>query len=334
MRKITVKKGGFDVSVVSLGTLSMGGDEVWGPSEEAESIRTIHQAMDMGITLFDTAAFYGFGRSETILGKAVGRRRNEVFISTKCGLDWDTGEGSPFTVRNGHQVTTNLSAKGVRRSLENSLRRLSMDYVDICFTHRQSVPPAFTPIEETMTTLMQLKEEGKLRCIGVSNVTLEQLREYMKWGQVDIVQEYFSMLNPTCLDALNETCLADGIIFQCYSVFERGLLTGAYTMDSKVTPGDPRNEWSQWYQLAKRQKVIDLIASWELFCRKYRCAQSALTVAWTLQQAPNLIVVDGSRRVSTIEKNAMGGEFLIEENDLAPMNHAIAALLKEENILE
>ncbi|GHV50586.1 aldo/keto reductase [Deltaproteobacteria bacterium] len=333
MRTIPIKKGGFDVTVVSLGTLSMGGDEVWGPSEEAESIRTIHRAMDLGISFFDTAAFYGFGRSETILGKAMAGRRDKYIISTKCGLDWDTGEGSPFTVRNGYQVTTNLSAKGIRRSLENSLRRLNIDYVDICYTHRQSVPPVFTPIEETMTTLVKMKEEGKLRCIGVSNVTMQQLKEYIKWGQVDIVQEYCSMLNPTCRQALNEHCLANDIMFHCYSVFERGLLTGAYTMDSKVTPGDPRNEWSAWYQPAKRKKVIDLIASWEPLREKYNCAQSALTVAWTLQQAPNLIVVDGSRRVATIEKNAQGGNFLIEKNDLAAMNIAVSSLLKEEGII-
>lgn len=102
MRTITVKKGGIDVTVVSLGTLSMGGDEVWSPSEEPESLRTINRAMDIGITFFDTAAFYGFGRSETILGKAMAGRRDKYIISTKCGLDWDTGEGSPFTVRNGY----------------------------------------------------------------------------------------------------------------------------------------------------------------------------------------------------------------------------------------
>jgi methylglyoxal reductase len=286
--------------------------------------------MDLGMTFFDTAAFYGFGRSETILGKAMAGRRDKYIVSTKCGLDWDTGEGSPFTVRNGYQVTTNLSAKGIRRSLENSLRRLHMDYVDICYTHRQSVPPVFTPIEETMATLVKMKEEGKLRCIGVSNVTIEQLKEYMRWGQVDTVQEYFSMLHPACFRELNAHCLANDIMFHCYSVFERGLLTGAYTMDSKVTPGDPRNEWSTWYQPAKRQKVIDLIASWEPLRKKYECAQSALTIAWTLQQASNLIVLDGSRRVATIEKNARGGEFLIQQEDLATMNADVAKLLAEE----
>lgn len=210
------------------------------------------------------------------------------------------------------------------------MRRLNTDYVDICYTHRQSTPPVLTPIAETMTALVKMKEEGKLRCIGVSNVSIAQLKEYMKWGQVDIVQEYYSMLTPACLHELNEHCLANDIMFHCYSVFERGLLTGTYTMDSKVIPGDPRNEWSVWYQPAKRKKVLDLLASFEPLCKKYDCAQSALTVAWTLQQAPNLIVVDGSRRVATIEKNARGGEFLIEEKDLMGMNAAVTVLLEED----
>ncbi len=333
MRKITLAKTGVEVSVIAMGTLSIGGDGVWGASDEAESIKAIHRARDLGITHFDTAAFYGYGRSETILGKAVGKDRDKLIISTKCGLDWDTGEGSPFIVRDGHRVTRNLSPEGLRKSVENSLRRLNMDYVDICFTHRQSVPPAFTPIEESMAAMVAMQKEGKLRSIGVSNVTLDQLEEYMKYGRVDIVQEYCSMLNPLCLRELNEYCLANDIMFQCYSVFERGLLSGAYTMETKVVPGDARNEWTVWYQPDKRKKVLDLLASWEPLRKKYGCPQSALTVAWTLQQAPNILVVDGSRRVSTIEKNARGGTFRIEPQDLAAMNAAIAGLLKEEKII-
>lgn len=329
MRKMTLGKTGLDVSVVSMGTLAIGGDGVWGPSDETESIRTIRRACDMGVTFFDTAAFYGFGRSETVLGKALAVDRDKYIVSTKCGLDWDTGEGSPFFERDGHRVTRDLSAKAVRRSLENSLRRLKMDYVDLCITHWQSVSPFFTPISETMGTLLDMKKEGKLRAIGASNVTLEQVKEYMKYGQIDLVQERFSMLHPTSFAALNDFCQANGIMYHAYSVLERGLLTGAYTMESVIRPGDARNEWCEWYQPQKRIKVIDMLNFFGVLCEKYACTQAALTIAWTLQQAPNVNVDVGARRVESVEQNIRGGEILIESKDLEVMNRVVDRLLRE-----
>lgn len=333
MRKMKIGKTDFDATVISMGTLSIGGDGVWGANDDSESIRTIHRAMDLGITWFDSAAFYGFGHAETVLGKAMEGRRDKYIISTKCGLDWDTGEGSPFFERDGHQVSRDLSPKAVRRSLENSLRRLQTDYIDIFITHWQSVPPAFTPIEETMGTLLDLKKEGKIRAIGASNVSLDDIKEYLKFGELDLVQERYSMLDPTSFDALNAYCLENSITYQAYSVLERGLLTGAYTMQSQVKPGDARNEWCAWYQPDRRKKVIDLLDSWKPLCEKYQCSQAALTIAWTLHQAPNINVDAGSRRVKAVEENARGGEILLEENDLKTMNTAIKALIDEAGVV-
>lgn len=333
MRKMQVGKTGIEASVVSMGTLSIGGDGVWGASDDAVSIRTIHRAMDLGIDWFDSSNFYGFGHAEEVLGKALQGRRDKCFISTKCGLEWDTGEGSPFFTRDGHQVCRNLSPQAVRRSLEGSLRRLKTDYVDMYITHWQSVPPAYTPIEETMGTLMELKKEGKIRSIGASNVTAEDIQEYLKYGQLDLIQERYSMLDPTSYDRLNQICLEQGITYQAYSVLERGLLTGAYSMASKVTPGDARNEWCVWYQPKRRKRVLELLESWKPLCRKYDTTQAGLTVAWTLRQAPNINVDAGSRRVEAVEQNARGGEFLIEENDLKQMNAEIRRILDEEGVV-
>jgi len=332
MKKMKLGQTGMEVSVVSMGTLPIGGDGVWGNSDEQESIRTIRRACDLGVTFFDTAAFYGFGRSETILGKALAQDRDKYIVSTKCGMDWDTGEGSPFFERDGHKVTRDLSPKAVRRSLENSLRRLNMDYVDICFTHWQSVEPAFTPIAETVGTLLDMKKEGKLRAIGASNVTLDEIKEYMKYVQLDVIQERFSMLSQISFLTLNQFCQENNITYHAYSVLERGLLTGAYTMDSVIKPGDARNEWSEWYQYDKRKEVICILDSWKPLCTKYDCTQSALTIAWTTQQAPNVNVDAGSRRVKAIEENVRGGEITIEKSDLQSMNLAVSKLLKEEGM--
>ena len=330
MRKMPLGKTGLDVTVFSMGTLSIGGDGVWGHSDEAESIRTIRRACDLGINFFDTAAFYGFGRSETVLGKALAQDRDKYVVSTKCGLDWDTGEGSPFFERDGHSVSRDLSPKAVRRSLENSLKRLGTDHVDLCITHWQSVEPAFTPIAETMGTLLDMKREGKLRAIGASNISLEQVKEYMKYGRLDLVQERFSMLSPAKFRELNAFCLANDITFHAYSTLERGLLTGAYTMESVIRPGDARNEWCEWYQPQKRRKVLDMLAAFAPLCGKYGCSQAALTIAWTLHQASNVNVDVGARRVASLEENVRGGEIRIEPEDLAAMNRAVNRLLSEE----
>ncbi len=329
MRKMQLGRTGEEISVLTMGTLSMGGDQVWGPSDDEESIRSINAAKDLGITCFDTAAFYGFGRSETILGKALKEDRNHFIVSTKCGLDWDTGEGSYYFERNGHKVTRDLSAKAVRRSVENSLKRLQMDHVDICYTHRQAVPPNQAPIEETMGEMTKLQKEGKIRFIGVSNVTLEQLKEYMKYGRVESVQQRMSMLTLTDYHMVEDYCLENGIMFQAYSVLERGLLTGAYTMDSVIRPGDARNEWCTWYQPEKRRLVLEMMDGWKDLCEKYDCSQAALSVAWLTQQNPNVNADIGSRKVKNITDNARGGEILLEAEDLQRMNAAVAKLHEE-----
>lgn len=333
MRKMLVGKTQKEVSVVSMGTLSIGGDGVWGANDDNESIRTIHRAMELGITWFDSAAFYGFGHAEEVLGKAMEGRRDQYFISTKCGLDWDTGEGSPFLERDGHKVTRDVSPKAIRRSIEASLRRLRTDHVDLLITHWQSCPPAVTPIEETMGTLMDLKREGKIGAIGASNVTLDEIKEYEKYGTLDLVQERFSMLDPTSFDRLNAYCEEHHITYQAYSVLERGLLTGAYTMNTPVHPGDARNEWCVWYQAHRRQKVLELLDSWKPLCEKYETSQAGLTIAWTLQQASNINVDAGSRRIAAVEQNARGGEFLIESEDLREMSAAVKALTDAEGVV-
>lgn len=319
---------GMISSVVSMGTLSIGGDGVWGHSDDQESIRTIRKAADLGITFFDTAAFYGYGHSEKILGKALKHDRHNYIISTKCGLDWDTGEGSYFFERDGHTITKNLTPKGIRRSVENSLKRLGMDYVDLCYTHWQADPDFMVPIADTMGELCRLRDEGKIRYIGASNVTVDQINAYMKCGELAAIQQRMSMVSLGSFDAVGAFCINNNIMYHAYSIFERGLLTGAYTMDSVVRPGDARNEWCEWYQPDKRRLVLNMLDSWKPLLKKYDCSQAALTVAWTIQQAPNIIVDAGARRIEAIIENARGGEIVIEPDDLAVMNAAVRAFYR------
>lgn len=330
IRKMKIGNTGMEVSVVSLGTLSIGGESVWGDSDEKESIGTIERAHEIGINFVDTAPVYGFGRSEVILGKVVAGKRDEYIISSKCALTWDKSEegGSLLYSRDGYDVMRNATAKSIKKSVTESLMRLKTDYLDICFTHWQAVEPFLVPIEETMGALCDLKKEGKIRAIGASNVDLDQIKEYMKYGQLDIIQNRFSMLDQESFRTLNSFCLVNNITFHAYSPFERGLLTGAVDMNFVVNPGDARSN-VKWYQSEKRRQVLDMLESWKPLCEKYNCTQAGLTVAWTSAQAPNVNVDSGSRRIKAIEENARGGMFVLDNTDKLAMNAAIEKLIAQ-----
>lgn len=328
METMTVGKTGMEVSRVSLGTLSIGGESVWGDSDDGESIRTIHRARDLGINFFDTAPVYGFGRSERLLGKAVGKDRGKYVISSKCGLVWDLEEGPIIYSRDGYHVRRNTTAKNIMREIDITLGRLGTDYLDIYYTHWQAVPEFPVPIAETMGALNELKKQGKIRAIGASNVNREQILEYLKHGRIDIIQNRFSPLDQMSFRELNGLLVENGITFHAYSPFERGLLTGAVDMHFAIKPGDARSA-VKWYLPERRREVLDMLEAWKPLCEKYHCTLAGLTVAWMLRQAPNINVDAGSRRVKAIEENSRGGESRLEPADVAGMTAQIDLLVSK-----
>ena len=326
MKKMMIGKTDFNVSRVSLGTLAIGGESVWGDSDEGESIRTIHHARDLGINFFDTAPVYGFGRSECVLGKALGAERSKYIISTKCGLVWDITEGPIIYSRDGYDVRRNTTAKNIKREVDISLKRLGTDYIDIYYTHWQAIAELPVPIEETMGALMDLKKAGKIRAIGASNVSKEHILEYLKYVRIDIIQNRFSPLDQMSFRVLNPLLLENDITFHAYSPFERGLLTGAVDMSFVVNPGDARSA-VKWYEPARRREVLDMLGGWKPLCEKYNCTLAGLVLAWLLHQAPNVNVDAGSRRVKAVEENARGAEIDLDGADLAAMTGKINALV-------
>lgn len=326
MKKMKIGKTDVEVSRVSLGTLSIGGESVWGDSDDAESIQTIHHARDMGINFFDTAPVYGFGRSERLLGKALSADRSACVISSKCGLVWDLNEGPILYSRDGYDVRRNTTAKNIKREVDISLSRIGTDYIDIYFTHWQAVAEFPVSIEETMGALMDLKKAGKIRAIGASNVSKEHLLEYLKYGQIDIIQNRFSPLDQMSFRVLNPLLLEHNITFHAYSPFERGLLTGAVDMSFVIRPGDARSA-VKWYESARRREVLDMLDNWKPLCEKYACTLAGLVVAWLLHQAPNINVDAGSRRVKAIEENARGGVIDLDGADLLSMTKELNFLV-------
>ena len=231
---------GIDVSAVGFGAWAIGG-WMWGGADENQAVEAIHAALDHGVTLIDTAPIYGFGRSEEIVGRAIRGRRDKVVLATKCGMVWDREEGEFFFHANQEGVTMRPSEKkiykclrpeSIREELERSLKRLGTDHVDLYQTHWQEKT---TPIADTMATLVKLKEEGKIRAIGVCNATLMQLAEY---GSLDSDQEKYSLLDREIeQNGSLAYCRRQGIGVLPYSPLANGLSDG---QDSARPPVRPR----------------------------------------------------------------------------------------------
>jgi methylglyoxal reductase len=321
-----IGKSGIKVTAISLGTWAAGGDSGWGGPNDEMAIKAIETAIDNGINLIDTAPAYGFGHSEQLVGKAIKSRRSNLIISTKCGLRWNTDEGSLFLQRDGKKIYRNLSKKAIKQGADESLRNLNTDYIDIFITHWQSVEPYKTPISETMEALLELKKEGKIRAIGISNVTPEHVEEYMKYGQVDLIQEKYSMLTREHVEKnILPLCEKHNITMQAYMPLEQGLLTGKVTMDTVISDTDIRNK-ILWYKPENRIKIINMLQGWKSLCEKYNCEISHLVIAWTIAQSDKINVLCGGRKPQHVSENAKAGKITLESDDIAKMNKDLASL--------
>ncbi|PHV72287.1 aldo/keto reductase [Sporanaerobium hydrogeniformans] len=314
MKYMQIGRSGIEASQIALGTWAIGGGSWWGQNDDQESIRTIHGAMDKGINLIDTAPVYGFGHSEEIVGKAIKDRRHKVHISTKCGIWWNDNEGSFYFSRDGYNTYKNLSKRAVKQGLEDSLRRLGTDYIDIFFTHWQSVEPFFTPVEETMEALNELKQEGKILAIGASNVSPEHIKAYTACGQLDIIQEKYSILDRRIEAEILPCAESYGITFQAYSPLEQGILTGKIQKDYVPEEGSARFG-KKWYEPEYLSQAVDMVASWRGLCEKYNCTPTHLAIAWITAQGQSMNVLCGARKVEQLEDNIGGADILLTQEE-------------------
>ncbi|MEG0153107.1 MAG: aldo/keto reductase [Cellulosilyticaceae bacterium] len=308
----------IEVSALGLGTWAIGGGEWWGDSDEETSIQTIHEAIRSGIT-------YEFGKSEEVVGKALKGKRDQVILSTKCGLWWHDERGSKFFEQSGHEVKRCLEPDTIKRELELSLRRLDTDYIDIYFTHWQSVAPYMTEIRKTMACLMDLKKQGLIRAIGASNVTQEHIEEYLKYGELDVIQEKNSMLDRKVEQTLGGCCEKNKLSMMTYSSLEQGLLTGKIGMDYVVSPKEARAD-IPWYALEKRVKVLEMLQSWEGLTKKYNCTLAQLVIAWTMAQKNMTYVLCGARKPEHIKDTACAAQITLSQEDIQTMCTSITRI--------
>ncbi|MBS1229657.1 MAG: aldo/keto reductase, partial [Proteobacteria bacterium] len=283
MRTMKIGQSGIEASVVGIGAWAIGGDSMWGPSDDSESIRTIHRARELGVTLLDTAPAYGLGHSEEVVGRALAGRRGDYVLSTKCGLRWDIKEGALHMERDGVRLVRNTRPQCLADEVEMSLRRLKTDYLDIYIVHWQEHPDFPCPIAETMDFLMRLKAQGKIRAIGASNLSTAQFLEYTQAGQLDLIQEKYSLLDRAAEATLFGLCATHGVTFQAYSPLERGTLTGKITIDTKVDLTNAKRN-IKWFQPEFLPKIAALGEKWAPLCKKYECTMTQLVIGWTTAQ--------------------------------------------------
>lgn len=313
------------ISALSLGTWAIGGGASWGTSDEKQSIHTLEKALLVGMNFIDTAPAYGNGLSEEIIGRSLGKDRENYIIATKCGLVWgDSDEGSVHKSRDGHTIRRNLTAKSIRVQVEESLRRLNTDYIDLLITHWQSIEPFFTPIEETVSVLEELKREGKIRSYGASNVTLDQIKEYQKHGNPVLIQERFSLLSRENL-AKARYCAESNITFQAYSPLERGVLTGKIDMNSPVV--GTAKESIPWFKPEKRAEVLSMLNKLSEMASLYACSVGTLVIAWTMAQTTTMNVLCGARRPEHLVENAQAASVHLKLDDIMFIDELAQQLL-------
>jgi aryl-alcohol dehydrogenase-like predicted oxidoreductase len=274
---------GLEVSRISLGTWAIGG-WMWGGTDEAESIRTIHAALDKGINLIDTAPVYGFGRSEEIVGKAVkeyGGRQN-LFISTKAALEW-TDDGKVFR---------NSTRDRIFKEIDDSLRRLQTDYIDIYYVHW---PDPLVPFEETAEAMKKLVTDGKIRAIGVSNYSPDGMAAFRKAAPIHLSQPPYNIFEREIEADIKPYCHDNGIALMTYGAICRGLLSGKMSRDRKFK-GDDLRQFDPKFKEPRFDQYLtaaDRLA--DLAKKEYGKSLLALAVRWVLDQEVEIALWGGRR---------------------------------------
>ena len=326
MQNITIGKSGIEVPFLGMGTWAIGGGSWWGDNDDALSVKAIEAAVEQGIRWIDTAPIYGLYHSEQVVGEALRHiDRDKVVLSTKCGLEWRHETPVLHKVVDGTAVYRDLSAQSIIEDVEESLKRLGTDHLDVLYTHWQSPDLGLYPLEETVEAMMKLKEQGKIRAIGASNTTADLIRGYCKYGQLDVIQEKYSLLTRRIEKQLLPTCKELGVSIQAYSPLEQGLLTGKVTMDTTYPEGSTRNT-NPCFQPARRAQAIHLLDSWGDLCEKYHCTKAQLVIALTARMIPGLHVLCGARTPEQAIDNAGALHITLEGADAVQMKWDVDAI--------
>jgi len=286
-----VSLGKLDVSRIGLGTMGMSAYYTGAGSDDAESIRTIHRALDLGINFIDTAEVYGPYTNEELVGRALVGRRYNVMLATKFGL---------ISHHEGDALAVDSSPENIRVAIEGSLRRLGTDYIDLYYQHR--VDPT-TPIEETVGALSELVKEGKVKCIGLSEAAPETIRRAHVVHPVTALQTEYSLWTRDPEAEILPTVRRLGIGFVAYSPLGRGFLTGQIRSLNQLSASDFRAN-NPRFANGNFEQNLRIVHAVEVVATEVGAAPAQVALAWLLAQGDDIVPIPGTKRVSRMDENA------------------------------
>ena len=304
----------FQVSALGLGCMGM--SFAYGGAEESQAINTIHAAVDMGVTFLDSAEVYGPFDNEVLVGKAIKGIRDKVQIATKFGFRiLPTGQGLE------RMAGVDSRPEHIREAVEGSLKRLNIETIDLLYQHR--VDPA-VPVEDVVGTMADLVKEGKIRHIGLSEVSAQTLRRACKVHPITAVQTEYSLWTREPEDGILKACRELGVGFVPYSPLGRGFLTGKITDPSLFAADDFRRNLPRFQAetMRKNQQLLDRL---QQVAGRYDATLAQMALAWVMSKGEDIVPIPGARKINHLRDNAAAADIMLSPEDILTIDHIFAA---------